>query len=116
MDLYEFSAVMAFRRGDRAELSKWLKERTPSKPLSKDLYQIFLELVEGKTGRPRGRPAAGNILDMMDIAYRVGFQVRKGLLVKEAVDKVARERRCTFSYVKKAHQKYRWHAELFLGS
>jgi len=56
MDFYEHFAIVAFRSGDREPLSKWLKEKRLSRPLSEDLCQLFQELVDGKTGRPRGEP------------------------------------------------------------
>ena len=115
MDLYEHFAIVAFRRGDREELSKWLKDRNTSRPLSKDLYQLFQELVDGRTGRRRGRPAARDISEQMIIAIRVGMHIRNGLLVKEAIDRVAKDRRRTFSSVEKAHQKFRENTAIFLG-
>lgn len=112
MNIYEWGAVKAFRRGERKPLSELLKNRDPQKPLSPELYKLFLELVEGKTGRPRGRPA-NFIMDEMFIAYKVGVQIRKGLRVKEAINAIAKERGRSFSYVKKAHQTHRQHTAAF---
>jgi len=113
VNIYEWGAVQAFRRGDRKPLLKLLRKRNPKQPLSNDLLKIFIDLVDGKTGRPRGRPKA-DIEDQMLTAYRVAVQIRQGLRVKEALDRVSIERKQTFSYVERAHQKYSQHAALFL--
>ncbi|SLM47395.1 protein of unknown function [Nitrospira japonica] len=113
MNIYEWGAIQAFRRGDREPLAKLLKERDLSMPLSKKLYEVFQELVDGKTGRAKGRPVVGDLCEQMYLAYLVGFHVRNGLRVKEALDKVSKERKRTFSYVERAHQKHRTVASLF---
>jgi len=69
MNIYEWSAIEAFKRGDRGPLiERWKK--LEGKPLSPLLHQFILRhFIEGKPLRKRGRPPTATKTAIIQTAY-----------------------------------------------
>lgn len=69
MDIYEWSAIEAFKRGDRKPLAEWLKE-VQGRPLSPLLHEFILRhFIEGQPLRRRSRPTTATKTAMIQSAY-----------------------------------------------
>ena len=69
MDIYEWSAIEAFKRGDREPLTERLKE-LQGKPISPLLHKFILRhFIEGKPLRRRSRPTTATKTAMIQSAY-----------------------------------------------
>lgn len=69
MDIYEWSAIEAFKRGDRGPLTEWWKD-LQGKSLSPLLHEFILRhFIEGKPLRRRGRSTTATTTAMIQSAY-----------------------------------------------